>query len=137
MADHIQQYLDGKTDLPALVVGLEALLNALEVPDVRWNNEFRRKWEILEEVNAVSLNEVEEGASPTIDAVLDEPEIGSSLRKRSMISFAFWWDARPKLPQGINLTCAVSRWETGADEETGKSPHCAIGVGFVFLGKQT
>jgi hypothetical protein len=73
MAHHIQQFREGRADLSSLIAGLEALVNALDAPDDHWKNEFQRKWAVLEEVNAVALNEVEEGASLSADDVLNRP----------------------------------------------------------------
>jgi hypothetical protein len=61
-------------DLGSLVAGLEALLLCLEAADEDWKNQFRRKWGILEEVNAVALDRVEQGASSNVDTLLKEPD---------------------------------------------------------------
>ena len=74
MEDHLRRYEEGGTDLGSLIAGLEALLLCLEAADEDWKNEFRRKWGILEEVNAVALDRVEQRASTRVETILKEPD---------------------------------------------------------------
>lgn len=74
MEDHLRRYEEGGTDLGSLIAGLESLLLCLEAADEDWKNEFRRKWGILEEVNAVALDRVEQGASTNVATILKEPD---------------------------------------------------------------
>jgi hypothetical protein len=73
MENQLRQYEEGGIDLGPLIASLEALLQCLEAADEVWKNEFRRKWGILEEVNAVALDQVEQGVSLNVDTVLKEP----------------------------------------------------------------
>lgn len=74
MEDHLRRYEEGGMELGSLIAGLEALLLCLEAADEDWKNQFRRKWGILEEVNAVALDRVEQGDSASVDAILKEAD---------------------------------------------------------------
>jgi hypothetical protein len=74
MEDHLRRYEEGGTDLGSLIAGLESLLLCLEAAGEDWKNEFRKKWGILEEVNAVALDRVEQRASTNVVTILKEPD---------------------------------------------------------------
>ena len=53
--EHILAYEKGITDLGGLILGIEALLNALDGMPEAWLDKVRNQWGILEEVYSVEL----------------------------------------------------------------------------------
>src|SRR5438552_6557867 len=74
MEEHLRRYEQGLIDLGSLIAGLDALLQRLEAADEGWRNGFRSKWGILEEVYAVALDRVEQGLSPNVETILEQPD---------------------------------------------------------------
>lgn len=73
MADYLQRYEQGKTDLPSLIIGLDALLEALELPDKAWKDDFRSEWGSLEVLHAIALDHAEQGLAPDVETTVNQP----------------------------------------------------------------
>lgn len=54
MAERLAQFDSEEIGLGPLIADLEALLEALEEPDLSWKARVRTQWEILEEIYAVA-----------------------------------------------------------------------------------
>jgi hypothetical protein len=65
MQDVIESYLLEKRSLNALSTDLEFLHYQLEDKSQAWKDGFRPAWEVIEEVNAVLLYQIEQGLVPS------------------------------------------------------------------------
>jgi hypothetical protein len=74
MEEMLGRYEQRGIDLGSLIAGLESLLQCLELADEEWKNQFRSKWGILEEVYAVALDQIEQGAPENIGTILEETD---------------------------------------------------------------
>ncbi len=64
MANYLHQFKKGQLQLDRLINVLEALLEALQMPDEKWKENFRSEWWTLEQVYAVALDREQTTLSP-------------------------------------------------------------------------
>lgn len=65
MLDRLEDFEQQKISFERLVDDLEGLLNALEMPDARWKEQFQTYWIRMETARAVALDEGLKEFSPS------------------------------------------------------------------------